>query len=105
MQIDVRPPMTDDDGEMLEEELLQIAHDLKITGIDIAAVDEKGSERIASLEIFYEDESRSDDPPLAAVATRILGEFRARAARPQRASEDMRTLLRHRGAITLTLTP
>ncbi len=105
MQIDVVPPLTDDDCELLEEELLQIAHDLKIAGIDIAGVEVKGAQRIGSLEIFYEDEAKPDDKPLAALAARILDTFRARVARPQRASEDLRALLRHRGTITLKLAP
>jgi orotate phosphoribosyltransferase-like protein len=74
MFIDIAPPVTDANAELLEHEFIAIAVKLGIEGVDIAGCVEDGIELISSFMIYYSDD-QDDDDELAAHAGQIMAEF------------------------------
>ena len=72
MILEFPPQLSDEDVEFLESELLQIARELVIEGVDVAGIEWEGSEVLTEPDLYYED-GREDDAELAGYAKEILG--------------------------------
>jgi hypothetical protein len=101
MFIDVAPPLSDENAELLEDELDAIADQLGLEGIEIAGCVEDGIELISSFMIYYED--KDDDEELARLAGQVLAEFRRLQSEGQALSKSWERARPKIGTLKLTL--
>lgn len=78
MRIEYTPALRDEELEMLENELLLLADELRLGDLDVTPVADRA---IPAFDIFYGD-GRPEDAALRAGAERLVVEFNAR--RPMR---------------------
>jgi hypothetical protein len=100
--IDIAPPLTDADAELLENEFSAIADQVGAEGVEVAGVVEDGIELIASFMIYYEDD-RDDDEELARQAEKILTEFRRLQAQGEAMTRGYGKARARIGVLKLTL--
>lgn len=101
MLIQFSPTLSDQDAELLEGELLDVAGELGIDDIDIAGCVTEGEETFDSLDLFYTDD-QPDDEQLRGFAKEILGEFEDRRSGGD-LSKDFQALEARVGKIQLKL--